>query len=89
MELVGKEMYETQQVNILTLTGILSSTFLLLVYGSKYSIFFHNEFFHTTYESNCSECEFPEICVLDSVLGGGGGGGGDIHIFAFCPTNFF
>ena len=31
------------------------------------SIFFHNEFFHTTYESNCSKCEFPEIFVLDSV----------------------
>ena len=31
------------------------------------SIFFHNEFFHTTYESNCNKCEFPEICVLDSV----------------------
>ena len=28
---------------------------------------FHNEFFHATYESTCSKCEFPEICVLDSV----------------------
>ena len=31
------------------------------------SIFFHNEFFHTTYESNCSKCEFSEICVLNIV----------------------
>ena len=31
------------------------------------SIFFHNEFFHTTYESNGNKCEFPEICALDSV----------------------
>ena len=31
------------------------------------SIFFHNEFFHTTYESDCSKCKFPEISVLDSV----------------------
>jgi hypothetical protein len=24
-----------------------------------------------------------------SIIGGGGGGGADIHIFVFCPINFF
>ena len=49
---------------IFIVPGIFSSIFLLPVYGSKFSIFLHNEFF---YESNCSKCEFPETCVLDSV----------------------
>ena len=56
-------------------SGIFSSTFLLPLYGSKYSIFnwilklnrLPQWIFHTTYESNCSKCKFSEICVLDSV----------------------